>query len=124
VRPGLLVLQVTRRWCGSHGGEVAEDDAQIVGATETGSGPGRPVYACIDCIRGEGLVPLRPALAKVPGYPDARIAVPLGRCQCCQRPVYPGGERREPVEQGTSATADVLLHREACRPDVRVRRHI
>ncbi|WNI16599.1 hypothetical protein [Actinacidiphila sp. ITFR-21] len=39
------------RWCGVHQGNVADTEAQIVGATETGSGPGRPSYACLDCIR-------------------------------------------------------------------------
>lgn len=47
-------------WCGVHRGEVREADAQIVGATETGSGPGQPSFACIDCIRAHGLVPLAP----------------------------------------------------------------
>lgn len=49
--------------------------------------------------------------------------VPLGLCHCCQHPVYPGGERREPVEQGTSAGPDVLLHQEWCHPAVETRRY-
>lgn len=46
------------RWCGIHHGYVQAEDAQIVGVVETGSGPGLPTYACMNCIRGNGIVPL------------------------------------------------------------------
>jgi hypothetical protein len=40
----------------------------------------------------------------------------IGLCQSCQRPVRQGEERVEQVEQGTSASGLVLLHRALCRP--------
>jgi hypothetical protein len=48
---------MTQRWCGTHHGYVPDHEAQIVGATETGSGPGAPAYACHKCVRDHGLVP-------------------------------------------------------------------
>lgn len=44
------------RWCGVHRAEVPDEEAQIVGADETGSGPSLPRYACITCIRDRGLL--------------------------------------------------------------------
>jgi hypothetical protein len=54
------------RWCCIHHGPVQDEDAQIVGAVETGSGPGMPTYACIGCIRAHGIVPLTAARRDVP----------------------------------------------------------
>jgi hypothetical protein len=56
-------------WCGVHKGEVPDGEAEIVGGTETGSGPGLPSYACIGCIRRDGLVP--------PRYIGRRDAAPI-----------------------------------------------
>lgn len=65
---------MTRRWCGIHGGEVPEAEAEIVSATEAGSGPSVPAYACIACIRRDGIVPPRPA--RTPTYVGYRDASP------------------------------------------------
>ncbi|SFF11122.1 hypothetical protein SAMN05216251_108200 [Actinacidiphila alni] len=43
-------------------------------------------------------------------------AAAVALCACCQQPVQPGQGRRIPVDQGTSASADVLLHRWLCTP--------
>ncbi len=40
----------------------------------------------------------------------------LGLCQCCQIPVRVGQERRVAIEQATSASPDILLHRRLCTP--------
>jgi len=81
---------------------------------------GAHTRACLQCSRslfrcaeGDRLwdVAKRPPAAAPPAEP-----IPLGLCHCCQRPVRPGEERLEAVEQGTSASGDVLLHREMCRP--------
>lgn len=61
------------RWCGVHRGDVRDTDAQIVSSTETGSGPGQPAYACIGCIRANGIVPLG---ARFIGRRDAPPAAP------------------------------------------------
>lgn len=78
------------RWCGAHGGLVPDGDAQIVNATETGSGPGLPAYACIGCIRSRGIVP--------PTVPTA-----ARRCDRCERMVEawtarPVDDDRGPLE--------------------------
>ncbi|MEW2518111.1 hypothetical protein [Actinacidiphila alni] len=43
-------------------------------------------------------------------------ATAVALCACCQQPVQPGEGRRIPVDQGTSASADVLLHKQPCTP--------
>lgn len=46
----------------------------------------------------------------------------VGVCQCCQRPVRAGEERRVTVEQATSASPEILLHRAPCAPAAPQRR--
>jgi hypothetical protein len=50
---------VSRVRCREHGGWVREEDAVVMGATETGSGVTIPAYACDACVREKGLVPPR-----------------------------------------------------------------
>ncbi|MFI0897046.1 hypothetical protein [Streptomyces sp. NPDC020983] len=45
-----------------------------------------------------------------------RGAATRGLCHRCQQPIRAGDEARLPVEQATSASPDVLLHRELCNP--------
>lgn len=44
--------------CIKHGGYVPERDAYLIGWDDTGSGPGHAHYACTECVREHGLVPL------------------------------------------------------------------
>ena len=44
------------RWCSIHKGNVLDGDAEIVRATDTGPAQSTAtVYACMPCIRREGL---------------------------------------------------------------------
>lgn len=38
------------------------------------------------------------------------------KCACCQQPVQPGEGRRIPIEQGTTVSPDVLVHKQRCIP--------
>lgn len=57
-----------------HRGLVLEGDAVLLRMTETGSGPGLPVYACHECVRAQGLVPQRQPATFV-GHRDTAPAV-------------------------------------------------
>jgi hypothetical protein len=50
---------VTRVRCRVHGGDVRQEDAVVIAATEAGSGASLPAYACMTCVRDEGIVPPR-----------------------------------------------------------------
>lgn len=60
-----------KHWCGQCRTNIPDDEAEIVGGVETGSGPGRPAYAC----RTHGLVPDRAFI----GRRDAAPLAPGGR---------------------------------------------
>jgi hypothetical protein len=64
------------RWCVHCKGAYPDHEVQIVGVTETGSGPGLPTWACHGCVRDQGIVP--PTAAAFIGRQDA--------------PPYPAGE--------------------------------
>lgn len=56
-------------YCVKHGGWVVRREATEVRAEETGSGPGRPAYACLECVRTHGLLTISrpPGVLVAPG---------------------------------------------------------
>ena len=62
--------------CGVHHGPVPETEAEIMDVADVGSGAGQPAYACIGCIRAEGIVPPRPAPSSGPTWVGHRDRAP------------------------------------------------
>lgn len=57
--------------CSVHSGSVLDGDAVVLREVITGSGPGVLVYACHQCVRDRGLVPVRPRTATHVGHRDS-----------------------------------------------------
>lgn len=63
-------------WCVYCKGSFPDHEVQIVGVTETGSGPGLPTWACHGCIRDHGIVPPASYVGRTdaPPYPAGDVA--------------------------------------------------
>lgn len=70
---------IETRHCIYHHGDVSARSAEQVDATAAITGPGSPLYACLECIRSLGLVPIKRSAPGVhPSVTSAR-AEPLRR---------------------------------------------
>lgn len=72
--PHVCRAHVVTRWCTPGRHDVPDREAQIIGGTETGSGPVTPKYACHEHVRTEGIVP-----PMFTGHRDRAPTPPAGR---------------------------------------------